>query len=232
MRRTIATIFLLLSLLAANAQTPQEGADQDPRRYTVEMIVFTYAQDIGTGGEVFVADPAPDETDAGDLVVAGVEPVSVKPVKFPDTGFVRLLRSDFTMTDIRRRLDRLSAYQPVMHFGWTQATYPAELTRDIELTSLTAPASGFGGTVKLYLSRFLHLVVDLQMDADNEQMTDTFTPAVSHRYRIQEDRIFRSGELRYFDHPKFGVLAKVTRVEEDDEDATSDARELLGYPAQ
>jgi hypothetical protein len=34
------------------------------------------------------------------------------------------------------------------------------------------------------------------------------------RYRIDEDRIFRNGELRYFDHPKFGVLAKITRAED------------------
>lgn len=33
-------------------------------------------------------------------------------------------------------------------------------------------------------------------------------------FRIQEDRIVRSGELRYFDHPRFGVIAKITRVEE------------------
>ena len=33
-------------------------------------------------------------------------------------------------------------------------------------------------------------------------------------YRIQENRILKNGELRYYDHPKFGVLAKVTRVEE------------------
>ena len=45
-------------------------------------------------------------------------------------------------------------------------------------------------------------------------------------YRIQEDRILKNGELRYYDHPKFGVLAKVTRVEE--EEAT-DVNELLGY---
>ena len=49
------------------------------------------------------------------------------------------------------------------------------------------------------------------------------------RYRIQEDRILRSGELRYFDHPKFGVLARITRVEEE---APSQDAELLGYPTQ
>jgi hypothetical protein len=48
-------------------------------------------------------------------------------------------------------------------------------------------------------------------------------------YRISEDRILRSGELRYYDHPKFGLLAKVTRVEEEEE---PDQGELLGYPVQ
>jgi hypothetical protein len=119
-----------------------------------------------------------------------------------------------------------------MHFGWTQSTYPAEQTRDIKLASLATSAGGIDGTVKLYLSRFLHVVVDLQMDADAEPMADTFAPAAPLRYRIQEDRIFRSGELRYFDHPKFGVLAKVTRAEEDNGAEAPVAEELLGYPTQ
>lgn len=215
MRRGLATFFLLLAPMVASAQALPEDTEQEPRRYTVEMIVFTYAQDIGTGGEIFVADPPPDEA-----------------AVLPDNKFSRLRRSDFTMGDIRARLDRLDAYRPVMHFGWTQTTYPAELTRSIKLSSLTTPAAGFDGTVKLYLSRFLHLVVDLQMNTETERLADTFAPAAAVSYRIQEDRIFRSGELRYFDHPKFGVLAKVSRVEEDAEAAAPDERELLGYPAQ
>jgi hypothetical protein len=36
------------------------------------------------------------------------------------------------------------------------------------------------------------------------------------RYSISEDRIFRNGELRYYDHPRFGVLARITRFEEEE----------------
>jgi len=36
------------------------------------------------------------------------------------------------------------------------------------------------------------------------------------RYRILDDRIFKNGETRYFDHPKFGVVARITRVEEEE----------------
>ena len=39
----------------------------------------------------------------------------------------------------------------------------------------------------------------------------------------------KNGELRYFDHPKFGVLAQVSRVEEEEPPEDS---ELLGYPIQ
>jgi hypothetical protein len=45
---------------------------------------------------------------------------------------------------------------------------------------------------------------------------------------INENRILKNGELRYYDHPKFGVLAKVTRVEEDEEEDPEES-ELLGY---
>ena len=50
------------------------------------------------------------------------------------------------------------------------------------------------------------------------------------RFRIQEDRIVKNGETRYFDHPKFGVVAKVTRVEEEEpvDDEFAKSRELLG----
>ena len=46
-------------------------------------------------------------------------------------------------------------------------------------------------------------------------------------FRIQENRILRNGELRYFDHPKFGVVAKVTRVEQSEED--EDVETLLSF---
>jgi len=47
------------------------------------------------------------------------------------------------------------------------------------------------------------------------------------RYSIQENRILKNGELRYYDHPKFGVLAMVTRIEEEED--LDDVGELLGY---
>ena len=105
------------------------------------------------------------------------------------------------------------------------------------------------GTLRLYLGRFLHLVVDLELDApESDQSADALSSYGDYRssadyddfggprpvrYRINEDRILRSGELRYFDHPKFGVLARVTRVEDESEESVDPMEtELLGYPVE
>jgi hypothetical protein len=211
----------MLPLTVAWAQNPVAD-EQDDRRYTVEMIIFTYAQDVATAGEVFLPDPVIEEGFNDTAVEPGALDERGKMTEpLPELEFVRLNRSELTMNDVMGHLRRIDIYRPVMHFGWTQRTRPEQLTRAIQLSSLAAPADGLGGSLKLYLSRFLHLVVDLEKEAEVDGQT-VF-------YRIQEDRIFRSGELRYFDHPKFGVLAKVTRV---DEDAGTQDTELLGYPAQ
>jgi hypothetical protein len=122
-----------------------------------------------------------------------------------------------------------------MHIGWTQPTYPEEETQPIELWEFGDVPEGLSGSFTLYLSRYLHLVVDLDLDApgqfdepvifDEAEITFAdsryqFDPAPEEasmpvRYRILDDRIFKNGETRYFDHPKFGVVARITRVEEE-----------------
>jgi hypothetical protein len=146
-------------------------------------------------------------------------------------------------------LERLDVYRPLMHFAWTQVTRPEEETQPIELQALAPPPSGLEGSFTLYLSRYLHLVVDLSLeyradaggsiviydpvtefgDGRNGANYGEMGPAPVH-YRITEDRIFKSGDLRYFDHPKFGVLAKITRLEELDVDRHES--ELIGEPGQ
>jgi len=249
MRTTTTLLLLLLPFLAAVAQDEIDGEEQEIRRYTVEMIIFKYAQDVSTGSEIFPGDEPvyeelPDESQS---------PRNERPRRYQDIGRVALNRDEFTMGDIMSRLRRLDAYKPIMHFGWTQTTWPEEETRTIGLGSLARPPADLDGTFKLYLSRFLHLVVDLELDAPRSAGVDTTVSESASdsgnygrpdefgymaqpgpvRYRIEEDRIFRSGELRYFDHPKFGVLAKITRVDEDTERLPdSDDGELLGYPPE
>ena len=218
----------LLPLLAATAfaQDTLEEEVPEVRRYTVEMIIFAYEKNVATGSEIFV----PDEpfTSVPDVVKPA------RKVAFADDErkyeLVMLPEDDFTLLDVFERLDNLSAYTPLLHFGWTQPTYPEEVTRARPLESFVRPPPGLAGDLRMYLSRYLHLAINLQLDAP----VDGIAVSYPIRYRIEEDRIFRSGELRYFDHPKFGVLVKISRVEEEqptEEELLGDS-EFLGFDGQ
>jgi hypothetical protein len=143
----------------------------------------------------------------------------------------------YTMDDIYRKLERLDAYQPILRTAWTQTTPPKEVSPAVHLRALGSPPPGLDGSVTLYRGRYLHLVVDLALAADSSErqgttatdrliaygdgrvhsddgnpLSDVMRQPV--RYRIFEDRIMKIGDIRYFDHPRFGVIARVMRPEE------------------
>ena len=238
MKKLTHSLLFLLLIMPAMAQEPVDDIEeQEIRRYTVEIIVFKYAEDVSTGSEVFLGDKIEiDELPLDEEL----ELLEIRPLRslddlnrLPDIEFVLLEEEDYQLTEALEQLERLDAYEPIMHFGWTQATWPEEETEPLSLHRFATPPAELQGNLKLYLSRFLHLVVDLQLDAPVASLPDFSTvrlPRAPVRYEINENRILKNGELRYYDHPKFGVLAKVTRVEEEEEDEEDTAgSELLGY---
>ena len=253
--KTLSLLALSLASVGALAQDDVLKEElPEVRRYTVEMIIFSYAQNVSAGSEIFVADepPPPELPLEGEFIdgILSAEPIElIEPIEEElEEGLeeelddeekkyelVMLPEEDFVLLDIIERLDRLDAYTPLMHFGWTQPTYPEDETEVRPLSSFMTPPEGLEGELTMYLSRYLHLAVKLQLDAPVEEDVNIAAPGASFeydygnfsdepvvtypvRYRIDEDRIFRNGELRYYDHPKFGVLAKITRVEEKDLD--------------
>ncbi len=245
MRRVVTAFAMTLFCAAGAAQPIVEPEETEHPRYTVEVIIFEYAEEVSVGTERFVPDeppPVPDELAEEERVFGdnlAPPPVEDEAPESEGPEFVLHLEDELTMTDVASRLERLDVYRPVMHFAWTQVTRPEEETRPIDLYALAEPPAGLEGTFKLYLSRYLHLVVDLSLEqqpgfADPVAIDEPVSvysdgraragfdvlPPAPVRFRINEDRIFKSGDLRYFDHPKFGVLAQITRVEEpEDEDA-------------
>lgn len=262
---TIPVMTLLSTLAIGQEVLVEEGPEI--RHYTVEVIIFSYAEDVSVGTELFLPDvpvaeefaPEPDETFVFGDTTTETEPEVVNAEtgeEPPDREFILNIEDEFSMLDIESRLERLDAYEPLMHFSWTQATHAQEDTTPIELAALGEAPEGLSGSFTLYLSRYLHLVVDLTLDEplapadpvaiDNSVYTfsdersgfgyDASAPGPV-RFRIQENRIFKNGDLRYFDHPKFGVLVRITRVEEEEEEVEpemlgDDPRELVGGVGQ
>lgn len=223
MKKRVSLLLLPLMATSALAEDTPEEEQVEVRRYTVELIVFSYAQDVSTGTEIFLADEPPvEEFLAGDLLIDDVPSDDFLSVELPVDDFqeetVALSDQDFSLDEIYERMEKLEIYEPLLHFGWTQPTYPKEDTEARPLSSFVTPPAGLQGDLTLYLSRYLHLVVNLQLDAPHSIPPPSDETVVTYpvRYRIDEDRIFRNGDLRYYDHPKFGVLAKITRVEEEE----------------
>ena len=188
---TKLTALLASLLLAPLAQSqdaysdPDAAAEEPVRRYTVEVIIFRYADSVSAGSEVFVPDPPPEPEpirEFGDDTFA--QPAAVEPVPIgadgapvvldedgnpiedeltaePRANYVLLPYDALTMFSTWDRLDRIDAYAPLAHFGWYQVVEPFGEPVAIPLAELTAPPAGLDGDFTLYLSRFLHLAVAL-----------------------------------------------------------------------
>jgi hypothetical protein len=252
-RIRLGVFFWLLAAVPIENVLAQVTAPADPmepaaelRRYTVEIIVFEYADSDYAGDEVFLPDisePPVEQEEDNEFVFTDSPtlPPAARPGDKPTLNEIPVLRQldmtvlpaeQFTMQDIYAKLERLDAYKPIVHSAWTQTTFEKDSSAPLRLRMLGSVPLRLDGDLTLYLSRYLHLVVNLALDAKLPSPLVGSLPAAESgfgnrmiysdkpdlrpspvRYRIFEDRIFKSGDIRYFDHPKFGVLAKVTRRE-------------------
>lgn len=215
---------------------PEPEPDSLPERQGYEPLA-----DFGDPGARVPAAPDPAVADTDADASLDTASLSLEEIRLP-TRAVDLrvtFPEDLKLTDVHRKLESLDAYEPVLWAGWTQDALERDLSPVIPLRRIGNAPPEFDGTFTLYLSRFLHLVVDLSLtprDAASgtgrirsfgdrpenrrfERPPGTREPGVVH-LRIDEDRIVNDGDLRYFDHPKFGLLARVTRIEDDSAEAT------------
>ena len=170
------------------------------KRYTVELVVFSYQENVAVGTEQFPADPIELPTEEIDEIV-----VEERVRRHPDAvglTSVFLTEEEFTMHDVVEQLELLDAYQPLMHVGWTQAGFPLQDTDALDLTVFGEPPVGLDGSFTLYLARYLHLVVDLSLDAPVEVIESEFDDDSSYEF---EDTAMRYGPV-----PRWTMLRSMT----------------------
>ena len=241
--RSIASAAAALLASAAIAQAPQLDPSLPPR-YEVEVLVFAHrtfdpAEErfdfapTGFGTEAPLREaPIFDES----LLNPPLEPVAPPPQPelqaLPEEPpspeevlaeqraaalrVVPLRPEELKLGNEYRRLRALAAYEPLVHVGWVQPGLPEAESTPFELGTLGILNPR--GTVRVHLSRFLHITLDLAYLGAGGAAPPT--PAVdgleeivvAPQYRLRATRSARSNELHYFDHPAFGVLVRVTPV--------------------
>lgn len=236
MKRTFASVCagLLLAATAAIAQAPTPTPEVNlPPRYEVEVLVFANTnfdpteEHFDQARNGFAGDatalrevPVFDDTNFGALAPqaeplpqAPVDPLAVQRA---EALSVTLLRPDeLKLGNEHRRLRALAGYRPLVHTGWAQPGLPEADAQPFDLKVLGMPNPS--GTIRVHLTRFLHVTLDLTYQADsagpvlaaNDGLGEL---ALAPRYRLTATRNVRSNELHYFDHPAFGVIVRITPV--------------------
>lgn len=178
----IATLLLfgfgLLSTLPAGAAS----ADKEST-YEIEIVVFENRLPELTGDEMLARDA---EARVKKLESAVTPEAAVnRPYLYP------------TLTSL---LDQDGHYRVLAHQHWQQTIDAKTVARPVRVTA--ANPAELEGTIRFFMSRHLHLDVDL-LYRDTTPGSDNLV------YRLSEQRKLKSQETHYFDHPRLGVLVRV-----------------------
>lgn len=193
------------TLMAVDVQ-----AEEPPRYYQVEVVVF--AQPAGASVEL-PPRPAPDPVTATDSVTAPELPqaweqeAQDEPPSLPE-GF-QPPREPLRLAAVAARLNT-GGYRLLWHQGWVQ---PPTTRSGVDLPLLAALGQGRAdaallGRISLTSARFLHLGMQLELRSG-----ESLAAEMDQRRRV------RPGVDQYYDHPRIGVIAVVTEIEDPQADS-------------
>lgn len=223
-----AAVIATTAALGQNAPTPPSAP-----LYQVEVLIFAnrefdrteeqFAHELPPIGSPTLRAPVVIDESSFDPLALRPPAVELTPEGLappvaddePESGVRTLRPEELTLTAEYQKLARLPAYRVLAHGGWVQPTLPESQALPFDLAQLGI--SNPAGTIRLHLSRFLHLRVDLTYQDTSavsaaEATTGLREVEVAPRYRLLTERQTRSGSLQYFDHPAFGVLVKIAPV--------------------
>ena len=98
-------------------------------------------------------------------------------------------------------LKKSESYRVLNYYSWGQESLPFSEAAAVELTE-----PNLTGWIKIYANHLLYINLDLDYQG----------------YRMNEKRRIKLDEKHFFDHPKFGVLAQVSRLEQAEEQGAAE----------
>lgn len=107
-----------------------------------------------------------------------------------------------SLADAYAALSKDPVYKPVMHVAWLQSIAEGALGSPVHIQGAEGVLNGF---VRIQRGQTLQLIVDLEYmpgQVNGEALI----------YRLNENRRIKLDEVHYLDHPKFGVVAKISQL--------------------
>ena len=227
-------LFLFLILCNFNLRAQNNNSFSDSRSQKIEIIIFEYLDHDSSGNEVFnkieenyqLEKEIPNNQNQEDssievgLLTSEFKEVSISLVPTARQIALKISqRKSLNMSAIYNRLNRLRVYEPVIWGGWEQRLTNEQNAFPVNLRSIKNTLGKFDGNIKFYESSGgrLRLSVDIEMYEKIEifanESDGELHEQIINTYKISNDKEMRYDELRYFDHPKFGLIAKIQKQE-------------------
>jgi hypothetical protein len=221
--RIFYALSLAITLVTPVSLAQYEAEQPESDRYEVEIIVFRHLDRERNTPEIPPLPFPPDDDDnLSGVSRAPNQQLAKEPLvnfyimdlhpQSPD--FQAISGTDTGLDSVYRRLERLDAYQPLLQLGWTQRVTGESQAEQFEIPPSVTDQTSVSGTVTLYRERYVHLRLDLQLaESGFGETAVSLDGAVLLPAHIQQSRRIRGANTHYFDHPQFGVIAKVRKLE-------------------
>ncbi|MEE9339624.1 MAG: CsiV family protein [Methylococcaceae bacterium] len=96
-----------------------------------------------------------------------------------------------------------NSYQPLLYEAWIQKAKANSYSRAVRISNAEGTIQGF---FMLQRGHLIHMIADIEYSPEMYE-----EPII---YRLNEKRRFKLNETHYLDHPKFGVVVKVSPVDD------------------
>ncbi len=172
-----------------------------------QRVADTFSDQLTVDGAAPI-DPDGTAQEAG----AELTPETIEQQRYP-LEYMPVDRADYRLSEQTSKMRASRDYRPLLHVAWKQPVYDPLHETTLALDRLVDLPPTLAAEASLYVNRFLHLTLDLKL-AETGTINDGTTALDTLVFQLKERRKMRSAELHFFDHPRFGALALISRTEE------------------
>lgn len=193
--KVFTLIAVSLSVLLTSTSAPSAPQDNSAPIYAIEALVFKHLKSDSSDKEY-------------------LEPELEKVNFYPEVaGSVRIGRTPSASSALSKAVEKMNDsgdYRIIAHQRWVQNADAKSDARRARINVRTEESGSLDGTITFYMSRFLHLDINLLLQENVSSFMSDETK--TRNYRIAEARRIKTSDVNYFDHPEFGVLVQIKAV--------------------